>query len=265
VIAQISGTLAHKVPGEIIVDVGGVGYLVFIPLTVFYRLPEVGEPVNLQIHTHVREDALQLFGFHDFSEKQVFLLLNGVAGIGPKLALNILSGMPAEDLTRALKEGDQVRLVSIPGVGRKLAERMIVELKDKLAALAPDFSEIKKSADGSQLLQDAVSALINLGYRKPDAEKSVRDVLKRMGPMLIGMGVYYLDVVLARRADPVGEAFAAHARDHRGALLVHVGLQAAHLGLLVQAEADDAGAHRGGRAARGRRRGLRRRRPRPPG
>lgn len=178
-IAQISGTLAHKVPGEIIVDVGGIGYNVFIPLTVFYRLPEVGGPVSLQVHTHVREDALQLFGFHDVSEKQVFLLLNGVAGIGPKLALNILSGMPAEDLTRALKEGDQVRLLSIPGVGRKLAERMIVELKDKLIGLAPGFPEIKKSADGSQLLQDAVSALVNLGYRKPDAEKSVRDVLKR--------------------------------------------------------------------------------------
>jgi Holliday junction DNA helicase RuvA len=176
--AQLSGTLAHKVPGEIIVDVGGVGYLVFIPLTVFYRLPEVGEPVNLQIHTHVREDALQLFGFHDFSEKQVFLLLNGVAGIGPKLALNILSGMPAEDLTRALKEAIKSAGVD-PGVGRKLAERMIVELKDKLAVLAPDFSEIRKSADGSQLLQDAVSALVNLGYRKPDAEKSVRDVLRR--------------------------------------------------------------------------------------
>lgn len=178
-IAQISGTLAHKVPGEIIVDVGGVGYLVFIPLTVFYRLPEVGAPVNLQIHTHVREDALQLFGFYDVSEKQVFLLLTGVAGIGPKLALNILSGMPAADLARALREGDQLRLLSIPGVGRKLAERMVVELKDKLAVLSPECAEIKKSPDGSQLLQDAVSALVNLGYRKPDAEKNVRDVLRK--------------------------------------------------------------------------------------
>lgn len=178
-IAQISGTLAHKVPGEIIVDVGGVGYLVFIPLTVFYRLPEVGAPVNLQIHTHVREDALQLFGFYDVSEKQVFLLLTGVAGIGPKLALNILSGMPAADLARALREGDQLRLLSIPGVGRKLAERMVVELKDKLAVLSSECAEIKKSPDGSQLLQDAVSALVNLGYRKPDAEKNVRDVLRK--------------------------------------------------------------------------------------
>lgn len=178
-IAHITGTLAHKVPGEVIVDVGGVGYQVFIPLTVFYRLPEVGDPVSLQIHTHVREDALQLFGFHELSEKQVFLLLNGVAGIGPKLALNILSGIPADELTRALKDGDQVRLVSIPGVGRKLAERMIVELKDKLMTFTPEAAENLKSGDGPQLLQDAVSALVNLGYRKADAEKSVRDVLKK--------------------------------------------------------------------------------------
>lgn len=183
-IAQISGTLARKVPGEIIVDVGGVGYQVFIPLNVFYRLPEIGEPVSLQIYTHLREDALQLFGFHDFAEKQVFLLLYGVAGIGPKLALNILSGIPADDLLRALKEGDQVRLVSIPGVGKKLAERMIVELRDKLTSFAGEWSESRKPGDDSQLLQDAVSALINLGYRKADAEKNVRDVLRKGGGSL---------------------------------------------------------------------------------
>ena len=97
-IAQIHGTLAAKVPGEVIVDVGGVGYQVFIPLNVFYRLPDIGAALRLQIHTHVREDAIQLFGFHDLADKQVFLLLNGVSGIGPKLALNILSGIPAENL-----------------------------------------------------------------------------------------------------------------------------------------------------------------------
>ena len=104
VIAQISGKLAQKQPGEVVIDVGGVGYQVFIPLNVFYRLPDVGAPMSLQIHTHVREDALQLFGFHDLAEKQVFLLLIGVSGIGPKLALNILSGIPAEELARALKK-----------------------------------------------------------------------------------------------------------------------------------------------------------------
>jgi holliday junction DNA helicase RuvA len=179
VIAQISGTLAQKIPGEIVVDVGGVGYQVFIPLNVFYRLPEVSSPVSLQIHTHVREDALQLFGFGDVAEKQIFLLLIGVSGIGPKLAINILSGISAEELARALRESDQTRLIAIPGVGRKLAERMIVELKDKLSTLAPIQAESAKSETGSQLMLDAVSALVNLGYKRADAEKVVRDVLKR--------------------------------------------------------------------------------------
>jgi holliday junction DNA helicase RuvA len=178
-IAHISGTLAQKVPGEAVVDVGGVGYQIFIPLNVFYRLPEIGASVSLQIYTHVREDALQLFGFQDRAEKQLFLLLLGVSGIGPKLAVNILSGIAADELSRALKEGDQVRLVAIPGVGRKLAERMIVELRDKFANLAPAEPESAKSDGASQLLLDAVSALVNLGYKRPEAEKMVRDVLKR--------------------------------------------------------------------------------------
>lgn len=178
-IAHISGTLAQKIPGEAVVDVGGVGYQIFIPLNVFYRLPEIGAAVNLQIHTHVREDALQLFGFQDHEEKQLFLLLINVSGIGPKLAVNILSGIAAEDLARALKEADQARLVAIPGVGRKLAERMIVELKDKFATLAPAGQESAKGDGGSQLVLDAVSALVNLGYKRPEAEKLVREVLKK--------------------------------------------------------------------------------------
>jgi Holliday junction DNA helicase RuvA len=179
VIAHISGTLAQKIPGEVVIDVRGIGYQVFIPLNVFYRLPEVGSLVSLQIHTHVREDALQLFGFEDAAEKQIFLLLLGVSGIGPKLAINVLSGIPAQELSRALKEGDQVRLVAIPGVGRKLAERMIVELRDKLATLAPAGMESARGDGGSQLLLDAVSALVNLGYKRAEAEKTVREVLKR--------------------------------------------------------------------------------------
>ena len=177
-IAQLNGRLAQKLPGEIVVDVAGVGYQVFIPFNVFYLLPEIGSDITLQIHTHLREDALQLFGFRDLAEKQVFLLLNGVTGIGPRLALNILSGIPAEDLSRALREGDQVRLVASPGVGKKLAERMIVELKDKFATLAPISTDAAKRDDRNQLMQDAVSALINLGYKKPEAEKTVREVLK---------------------------------------------------------------------------------------
>ena len=178
-IAHISGTLAQKVPGEIVVDVNGIGYQVFIPLNVFYRLPEIGARIALQIHTHVREDALQLFGFQDAAEKQIFLLLTAVSGIGPRLALNILSGIASEDLARALKESDQVRLVAIPGVGKKLAERMIVELKDKLMTFGSDSAASKSSYGDSQLMQDAVSALVNLGYRKTEAEDNVRTVLKR--------------------------------------------------------------------------------------
>lgn len=176
-IAQISGTLAHKVPGEIVIDVVGVGYQIFIPLNVFYRLPDIGAPISLYIHTHLREDALQLFGFQALEEKQIFLLLNSVAGIGPKLAVNILSGIPAEELAQAVKQGDQVRLVSIPGVGKKLAERMIVELRDKFATLEPQRVQAAHS-DGSQLSQDSISALVNLGYRKVEVERNVRDVIQ---------------------------------------------------------------------------------------
>jgi Holliday junction DNA helicase RuvA len=179
-IAKISGNLAHKAPGEVIVDVGGVGYHVFVSLGVFYRLPEVGRAVSLHIHTHVREDALQLFGFLEQGEKQLFLLLNGVAGIGPKLAINILSGIPSDELARALREGDQPRLVSIPGVGRKLAERLIVELREPLRSV-PAAGDGKAAA--SQLLRDAVSALVNLGYRQTEAEQAVRNVAQREGPL----------------------------------------------------------------------------------
>lgn len=175
-IAKISGTLEHKLPSEITVDVGGVGYHIFISLSVFYHLPEVGEAVSLYIHTHMREDALQLFGFLEHKEKQVFLFLRSMAGIGPKLAVNILSGITADDLARALKEGDQPRLLSIPGVGKKLAERMIVELRDKFLTIP---SEQVGWADGSQLMRDAISALVNLGYRRGEAEKSVREITRR--------------------------------------------------------------------------------------
>jgi Holliday junction DNA helicase RuvA len=184
VIAQISGILAHKVAGEIVVDVGGIGYQIFIPLNVFYKLPELGASVSLYIYTHLREDALQLFGFQEQGEKQVFLQLTNVTGIGPKLALNILSGIPADDLARAVKDGDQLRLVSIPGVGKKLAERMIVELRDKFATMQPAPSETLVQDRGSQLAQDAVSALVNLGYRKNEVEKNVRDSMQSGKPTL---------------------------------------------------------------------------------
>lgn len=176
-IAQISGKLAHKIPGEVIVDVDGVGYQIFIPLNVFYGLPEVGAAVRLYVHTHLREDALQLFGFKEIDEKQVFLLLIGVAGIGPKLAVNILSGIPAKELAHAIKTGDQLRLVSVPGVGKKLAERMIVELRDKFTTLQSGFPATRVEGANAQLIQDAVSALVNLGYRKAEVERNVGDTI----------------------------------------------------------------------------------------
>ena len=173
-IAKVRGILDHKAPGEVIVDVGGVGYQLFTALSVFYRLPEVGEPVTLLVYTHVREDALQLFGFFDPAEKQAFVLLTGVSGIGPRLALNILSGMAAGELLGALRDGDVARLVSIPGVGKRLADRMIVELRDKIDAL-PEAAPEVAAAPG--IRSDALSALVNLGYRRADAERAVRQVL----------------------------------------------------------------------------------------
>ena len=178
-IGRISGILDAKSPGEITIDVGGVGYQIFIPLSVFYRLPEPGEKVRLFIHTHLREDALQLFGFLEFEEKQMFLLLNSVAGIGPKLAVTILSGIPADDLARALKGGDQARLLSIPGVGKKLAERMVVELRDKAGAMPVVEAGAVATNGASQVSRDAISALVNLGYRRADAERAIRDITQK--------------------------------------------------------------------------------------
>ena len=172
-IAKVRGTLDHKAPGEVIVDVGGVGYQLFTALSVFYRLPDVGQPVTLLVYTHVREDALQLFGFFDSAEKQAFVLLTGVSGIGPRLALNILSGMAAGELLGALRDGDVARLVTIPGVGKRLADRMIVELCDRIDAL-PDAAP---TAADPGVRGDALSALVNLGYRRADAERAVRQVL----------------------------------------------------------------------------------------
>jgi holliday junction DNA helicase RuvA len=174
-IASIKGTIENKIPGEVVVDVGGLGYQILVSLNVFYRLPEIGQRVSFFTYTHVREDALQLFGFLEQEEKQLFLLLNSVAGIGPKLALNILSGIPADELARALKEQDVARLVSIPGVGRKLAERMTVELRDKLLTFSLG---VDGRAAQPQLMRDALSALANLGYRASETERTVRDVLQ---------------------------------------------------------------------------------------
>ncbi len=172
-IAQLTGALALKSPEQLIVDVNGVGYLVSVSLNAFYKLPEAGERVQLLIHTHVREDALQLYGFLDRAEKELFLLLTSVSGIGPRLAMNILSGTPTRDLLDALDASDLARLVAIPGVGKKTAERLVVELRDKIKNLRGlPAAEPGRAATGIEA--EAVSALVNLGYKRNEAESSVK-------------------------------------------------------------------------------------------
>jgi Holliday junction DNA helicase RuvA len=175
-IARLTGVLEEKTPDQLIIDVNGVGYQVFVSLQTFYRLPALHERVGLHVHTHLREDALQLYGFLEEKEKTSFLLLKGVTGIGPRLALNILSGIPVDELENALRASDVTRLVAIPGVGKKTAERLVVELREKVGAFA-DGQGIP--GEHVPLSVEATSALVNLGYRRVEAEKAVRAALQR--------------------------------------------------------------------------------------
>lgn len=180
-IAHITGRLIQKQPNSVIVDVGGLGYELNVPLSTFYDLGELGADVSLRVHTHVREDALQLFGFRTDREKKLFLLLIGVSGIGPKLAITVLSGLSAEELVQALRAGNLTKLVGIPGVGKKTAERMLVELKDKVATILPPGLEESASVvaqTGDAMREDVISALVNLGYQRSQAEKAVGSVMK---------------------------------------------------------------------------------------
>lgn len=176
-IAHLSGRLLRKSPQEAVVDVQGVGYRVLIPVSTFYRLGEEGAPVSLLIHTHVREDALSLFGFDSTSERTLFERLIEVAGIGPKLALNILSGIEAPELVEAIRSHDLPRLTRIPGVGKKTAERLVLELKDKLPALAL-AAQVTAAASPSPVKEDLLSALANLGYSRNEAEKGIDRALR---------------------------------------------------------------------------------------
>ena len=181
-IAHIQGRLHFKSPENLIIDVDGIGYQVHVPLTTFYELPDIGKTVALHIHTHVREDALQLYGFQAQEEKALFIRLMGVAGIGPRLAVNILSGISPAELAECLGQGDLARLISIPGVGRKTAERIMVEMRDKLPALAADRDialSVKYAADEA-VMNDAVSALVNLGYKKGVAQRAIDGARQRL-------------------------------------------------------------------------------------
>jgi Holliday junction DNA helicase RuvA len=174
-IAQLRGTLADKRPNQVLVDVGGVGYLVHIPVSTFYALGDLHSNVTLLIHTQVREDAISLYGFLSSREKHLFELLISASGVGPVLALKILSGMSVDDLVPAVRAGDLVRLTRIPGVGRKTAERMVVELRDKLAAMeTPETARQPTTTSGTTA--DVVSALLNLGYEQRAAEQAVERV-----------------------------------------------------------------------------------------
>src|SRR3954470_8898872 len=174
-IALLRGVLVEKHPNQAIVEAGGVGYDVTIPVSTYTHLPDPGEEVKLRIHTHVREDALALFGFLTQDEKAIFEKLIGVSGIGPTLAVKILSGLAAPDLINAIRRGEVDRLVRIPGIGKKTAERMVLELRDKLPAVSGEEpSEPSGAAELSPIDQDVLSALLNLGCARPQAEGAVR-------------------------------------------------------------------------------------------
>lgn len=187
-IAYLRGTLFSKKPQSVIVDVDGVGYQVFIPLSTFYKLPAEAESVALYVYTHVREDTLQLFGFQTEMEKQVFLLLISISGIGPKLALNIVSGMGFEQLIRAIINADSESISSIPGLGKKTSERIILELKDKASQLAEGVEalvEKKVEIKDRDMYDDALSALVNLGYSSKAAKKAIDTALRQDDDMNI--------------------------------------------------------------------------------
>jgi Holliday junction DNA helicase RuvA len=182
-IAFLRGQVFEKQPNRVTVDVHGVGYDVLVPLSTYYHVGEPGADVALRILTHVREDALQLFGFLTDLEKQLFERLIAISGIGPKLAIAVLSGLDTRDLLGAVQRADVARLTTIPGVGRKTAERIVLELKDRVAGLGtPEVSAGPAMAAEDQLQHDVLSALQNLGYHRPLAEKAVESVMGQDPP-----------------------------------------------------------------------------------
>ncbi|MCI0419120.1 MAG: Holliday junction branch migration protein RuvA [Acidobacteria bacterium] len=181
-IAHLSGKLLDKQPNQVTIDVQGVGYEVHIPLSTFYEVGEIGSLVQLRIYTHVREDTIALFGFKSSKEKLMFEQVTSISGIGPKLGITILSGMPVDELVAAIRQSNLARLTSIPGIGKKTAERLVVELRDKLSKLEPiPAGEQGAALTVSQQQEDVISALVNLGYGKPSAEKAVQRVVSASG------------------------------------------------------------------------------------
>ena len=178
-IALLSGRIAEKAPSRVIVDINGVGYDVLVPLSTYYVLGDAGAPVSLRVHTHVREDVIALYGFATPLEQDLFERLIAISGIGPKLALAVLSGIEPAELIRAIRAQDVVRLTRIPGVGKKTAERIGLELKDRLPlALAAAGPAVIEEAPEDQLRRDLVSALLNLGYQRSVAEQAIDRTLE---------------------------------------------------------------------------------------
>jgi Holliday junction DNA helicase RuvA len=180
VIAHLRGTILEKQPNRVVVDVGGVGYDVAVPLSTFYGLGDAGGAVTLRVHTHVREDAISLFGFATALELDLFERLIAISGIGPKVGLAVLSGIEPLDLIGAIERSDLARLTAIPGVGKKTSERIVLELKDRL----PKVQAVAAAADAGDapvLRDDLLSALMNLGYHRPLVEKAVDAALKSVG------------------------------------------------------------------------------------
>jgi holliday junction DNA helicase RuvA len=192
-IAHLSGILLSKHTNTVILEVGGVGYEVTIPLSTFYELEDSGANVKLHIHTHVREDALQLFGFKTLRERELFLRLLSVSGVGPKLAITMIGIMSANEIIASIRTNNLARLTSIPGVGKKSAERLVIELRDKIAALSSPALEEEfaaRAGAGSPTSEDAVrddalSALVGLGYQKAAAEKAINSALQEGGEISV--------------------------------------------------------------------------------
>ena len=180
-IALISGKIVYKGISHVIVDVQGVGYRIFIPLTTFYELPETGQTITLHVHTNVKQDAINLFGFYTVQERDLFQLMISVSGIGPKMSMNILSGISAQELLRAISGGNVGKLVNIPGVGKKMAERLILELKEKVIkkmVLEETPAADDKHQANEIIMEDALSALVNLGYKSNVARDALDKALR---------------------------------------------------------------------------------------
>ena len=192
-IAHLSGTLLSKQATSVILDVGGVGYEVTIPLSTFYDLEDAGSAVQLRIYTHVREDTLQLFGFKTARERELFLKIISVSGIGPKLGITLLSGMSADEMIASIRTNNLARLTLIPGVGRKTAERLVMELREKVAELSSAQleeelgakSEVSAEPTEDSVRADALSALQNLGYQRSAAEKAIDSALSEGGDLTV--------------------------------------------------------------------------------